>query len=89
MNRKVKKVLTTLVDLKDQFFSGSDWSWEKSIGVTEVNDYLDGITVGNDDNYIENMFSKLNDDEKHYIFHNLPNGIIWLDFDNLYATYEL
>ena len=86
MNDKVKITLDYLNHWKNAFMSGSDWSYERNLGMTEITDELSGINENGSRCFASDLFSKLTDEDKADVLNNID---FYVNFDELYAIYDL
>jgi hypothetical protein len=86
MNDKQREVIDYLNHCRDSFLNGSDWSWEKSLGVTEITDYLENISYQGKDCYVSFLFSQLTDKDKEIIDRNID---FYVNYEKLFAIYDL
>jgi hypothetical protein len=78
----ITKTVEYLEGLKLGFMKNSDFSFQKSIGVDEVEDLLDGISQDGHDCYVSFLFSQLNEEEKEEVQRRV-------DFNGLAAYYSI
>jgi hypothetical protein len=86
MKNKMEKTIEYLNHWRDSFLSGTDWSFEKNLGVTEIRDDLSGISEGGKNCYASYLFSQLSKEDKELILSKID---FIVNFDELYAVYEL
>lgn len=90
MNKELcNEIINCLTNWKDAFLKGSDWSFEKSLGVECITDYLENINQNEHDCYASYLFNQLNDDDKKYILNNLDDDFLEVNFDRLEVIYYL
>jgi hypothetical protein len=82
----ITKTVEYLESLKLGFMEGSDFSFQKSIGVDEVEDLLDGISQDGHDCYVSFLFNQLNEEEKEEVQRRVDFTI---DFNGLAAYYSI
>jgi len=83
---KQKKVIDYLNHCRNAFLTGSDWSWEKSIGMEEVTDQLENISYEGQACYVSGLFESLTDQDKEAIDRELD---FYVNYKELYAVYSL
>jgi hypothetical protein len=86
MNDKVKNTIDQLNTWKDAFMNGTDWSFERKLGITEIRDELENISGGDVKCVASKLFSELTENEKKQVMDKID---FYVNFDELYATYEL
>lgn len=79
-------IIDQLNSWRDCFLDGSNWSFEKSLGIVEVTDYLENIDKDEHRCYASFLFKQLSDCDKEYILRKLD---FYVDFDGLYSIYDL
>lgn len=83
---KLDHIVETLKCWKSTFMSGTDWTFERSLGMCEIRDYLDGISQNGHDCYASFLFKNLSESDKHYILNQIDFDV---NFKEMYATYDL
>lgn len=82
-------VLETLESWKEAFLQDSYKQELLSMGVTTTRDYLENISYDGYSCYASFLFNDLTPKDKQYIVSNLPDGISFIDFDELWVEYDL
>lgn len=87
MNKELCKIVIEQLDCwRNCFLDGTDWSFEKSLGITEITDQLENISSNGHDCYASFLFNQLSENDKEYIEKELE---FYVNFDELYAVYDL
>jgi hypothetical protein len=86
MNDKVKTTIDYLNTWKDAFLNGTDWTFERNLGIFEIRDELSGISVNGQECFASYLFSQLSEKEKEYVSRNLD---FYINFEELYAVYDI
>jgi hypothetical protein len=83
------EVIDYLTTWKEAFLNGSDWSFEKGLGIECITDSLDGISEKGHSCFASYLFSQLNDKEKEYILNSLDDDFLQVNFDKLESVYYI
>lgn len=83
---KVNEVVEKLNQWKSAFMGSTDWTYEKSLGIYEIRDYLDGISENDCDCVASELFKDLTENDKQEILKQVDFDV---NFDELYSTYDL
>lgn len=90
MNKELcEKVIDYLTKWKDAFFNGTNWEFEREMGIECITDSLDGISVEGHNCFASHLFKQLTDEDKAYILNNLDDDFLEVNFDKLEAIYYL
>ena len=90
MNKELcNRVIDCLTKWKDAFLNGTDWSFEKNLGIECITDSLDGISKEGYNCFASHLFEQLSDEDKAFILNSLDDDFLEVNFDKLEAVYYL
>ena len=82
----ITETIDYLTTWREAFMQGTDWAFERKLGITEIRDELSGIEVDGIQCYASYLFNQLTLKDKQVV----TAALYWyVDFDGLYCTYDL